>query len=133
MEMDSFDIALREWTEHSNRLPMLDLLEPFAKYAGIDIEESYQKGSDCGAIEIQGRWIAPYEDVDSGDAAMFLLRIIKEVYKQVEISFDDMEVIVSCFKSVPQNWDGPSVTATDLPMALLRIVATCLWPKESPE
>ena len=132
MEMDSFDIALNEWTEHSNRLPMLNLLEPFAEYAGIDIEESNQKGSDCGAIEIQGRWIAPYEDVDSGDAAMFLLRLIKEVYKQVEISFDTIGVIVSCFKSVPEDWDGPSATAPDLPMALLRIVTTVAWT-EAPE
>ncbi len=125
---EQFEHALQEWTENSNREPMLELLKPFEDHSGLDIEESFQKGSDCGAIEIQGSWLAPYEDNDSGDATMLLLGWLQSLYEDIEFSIKKGEVTLACFKKVPECWDGPTVTSFDLPMAVLNAVVLSEWP-----
>lgn len=121
-----FDNAMDEWEMSNDCSQILSLLKPFADACCLDIEESDQKGSDCGAIEIQGRWASPESDIDSGDAIVFLLSWLNSIYENIEISALKGDYVIAAFK-FKGVLDGPSVRSPSLFVGLLELTCLTDW------
>jgi hypothetical protein len=84
----TFNEALAHWESHSDPMKMLDLLyvvgAPDAY--NIDIEESKQKGCDCGKIELQWNSLCPCDDRESGDCIMLMLGLLRKRYGEIQIA-----------------------------------------------
>lgn len=123
---EQFKSAMIAWEESSNRAPILELLKPFADYFWLDIEESMQGGSDCGAIEILGEWAAPLMQSDSGDAIMLIIEQLSDAYKDIQFALKEGEWVVGCFHCKHGNYE-PSATNACLLSALLEIIVVTPW------
>jgi hypothetical protein len=123
-----FDKAMLHWMEMCDSSLIIKGLRPFAMRHDLDIEASCQKGCDWGAIEIGGHYINPYDDVDSGDASAYLLRILQEDFGDIQIAVKDKDWCVACFWDV-DGFDGPIIKGTTLIECLLGI-AFCYRPKK---
>lgn len=78
MSADRFGEALDAWEVLSDSTPMVELLNESLSPLGIEVTASQQKGCDCPAIEIEGHWVCPYDDIGSGSAIVYGLDIIRQ-------------------------------------------------------
>lgn len=124
---EQFKSAMIAWEESSDRAPILELLKPFADYAWLDIEESMQKGSDCGAIEIQNEWAAPMMQADSGGAIMLLIAWLSMAYGDLQFALKDGEWVVACFDCKYGNYEPSARDNVCLLSALLEIIVVTPW------
>lgn len=126
-----FQAALDEWEETGDRVPMIELLKPFADAEGLYILESDQKGYGCGWIEIQDHLIAPMHDIESGCAIMFLAQWLRKEGGDSMVIYFGNGCDVSVFKkgrNVPSRTQNPS-----LAIAMLWLVVSKYAPKEPGE
>jgi len=82
---ERFEFAVENWAAGNGPGMVIDLLQPFAFHASIDIEASKQKGCDYGWIDIQFHLIGLDEEIDSGDGTMYLLDCLRDEFDQIEI------------------------------------------------
>ncbi len=120
--MSGFEFAMTKWENQSDPSAMIALLEPFADDAGLDIEQSGQKGCDCTAIEIQGCYVHPFDDGESGDAIMLLLSWLSDKYEDIQLALMKGEWTLACFKG-EDGADGPSYVGPLLIRLLLEAAA----------